>query len=161
MKYYMKQQVFSWTDKFYIKNEYGDDSYYVEGELFSWGHKLHVYDALGVEVAFIRQEVFTWKPRFYIEINGEVIAEIVKEITLFKPVYTLKGLPWQLVGDFWAHDYQLVSNDRLIMDLTKEWWTWGDSYCLDVIDPDNALYCLCVALAVDCVLEQQQNSHNH
>ena len=52
MKLYMKQKVFSWRDRFYIKDEYEEDRYYVEGELFSWGKKLHVYDMTGAEVAF-------------------------------------------------------------------------------------------------------------
>ena len=41
MKLYMKQKVFSWTDKFNIVDEQGNERYYVEGELFSWGKKLH------------------------------------------------------------------------------------------------------------------------
>ena len=44
MTLYMKQKVFSWSDRFTIKDELGNDRYYVEGELFSWGHKLHVFD---------------------------------------------------------------------------------------------------------------------
>ena len=32
MKLYMKQKVFSWADRFTIKDEYGADKYYVEGQ---------------------------------------------------------------------------------------------------------------------------------
>lgn len=44
MRLYIKQRAFSWTDKFSIKDEYGEDRYYVEGEFLSFGKKLHVYD---------------------------------------------------------------------------------------------------------------------
>ena len=44
MKLYIKQKVFSWGDKFTVKDASGEDRYYVEGEVFSWGKKLHVYD---------------------------------------------------------------------------------------------------------------------
>ena len=51
MKLYIKQKVFSWGDKFTVKDSNGEDRYYVEGEIFSWGKKLHVYDMRGNEVA--------------------------------------------------------------------------------------------------------------
>ena len=49
MKLYIKQKVFSWGDKFTVKDVNGEDRYYVEGEIFSWGKKLHVYDMRGNE----------------------------------------------------------------------------------------------------------------
>ena len=66
MKLYIKQKVFSWGDKFTVKDEAGRDCYYVEGEIFTFGRKLHVYDMRGREVAFIKQEVWSWMPRYYI-----------------------------------------------------------------------------------------------
>ena len=52
MKLYIKEKVFSWTDRFTVRDEQGNDKYYVEGEFFSWGKKLHVYDLHDREVAF-------------------------------------------------------------------------------------------------------------
>ena len=40
MKLYIKQKVFSWGDKFTVKDETGRDRYYVEGEIFTFGRKL-------------------------------------------------------------------------------------------------------------------------
>ena len=48
MKLYIKEKVFSWGDKFTVKDAYGEDKYIVEGEVFSWGKKLHVYDRTGI-----------------------------------------------------------------------------------------------------------------
>ena len=42
MKLLIQEKVFTWSDRFTVKNEAGEDRYYVEGELFSWGKKLHV-----------------------------------------------------------------------------------------------------------------------
>jgi len=157
MKLFLKQKVFSWRDRFYVKDENGNDRFYVEGEIFTWGKKLHIYNVNGTEVAFIRQKIFSWLPRYFIEIGGVVVCEIVKEFTLFKPSYRLEGLPWRLKGDFWAHEYKLDDNynERQIMSISKKWFTWGDSYELDINDPQNELLCLCVTLAVDCVLASQ------
>ena len=155
MKLYMKQKVFSWRDRFLIQNENGENRYSVEGEILSWGKKLRVYDMSGAEVAFIRQKVMSWLPRFFVEIDGRVVCEIVKELTFLHQKYRLDGLPWSLEGDFWAHEYSLTENGRPVMRLSKKWFSWGDSYELDIADPRNELLCLCVTLAVDCVLAMQ------
>ena len=84
MKLYIKQQVFSWADRFYIKDENGSDRFYAEGEIFSWGKKLHIYDLTGNEVAFIGQKLMSFMPRYSIEINGQVICEVNQKFTFFK-----------------------------------------------------------------------------
>ena len=149
MKLYLKQKVFSWRDRFFAKDENENDRYAIEGEIFTWGKKLHVYDVNGNEAAFIRQKVWSWLPRYYIKIDGRVVCEMVKECTLFKPSYRLDGLSWRLTGDFWAHEYSLTDGDLQIMRLSKKWFTWGDSYELDIANPHNELLCLCVALTAD------------
>lgn len=85
MKLYIKQKVFSWVDRFTIKDENGRDRYYVEGELFSWGKKLHVYSMDGNEAAFIQQKVWSFLPRYFVFVGGEQVAEIVKEFTFLRP----------------------------------------------------------------------------
>ena len=158
MKLYMKQKVFSWTDKFNIVDEQGNERYYVEGELFSWGKKLHIYDRTGREVAFIRQKLMSWLPRYYVEINGVVVATVVKEFTFIKPSYRVEGLPWTMEGNFWEHNYVMHDSVYEIMRLSKAWFTWGDSYELEIFNPANELLCLSVTLAVDCAVAQSQNN---
>ena len=96
MKLYLKQQVFSWRDRFFAKDENG------------------------TEAAFIRQKVLSWLPRYFIEIDGRVVCEIVKELTFFRQSYRLEGLSWHLEGDFWAHEYSLNDNGKQIMSLSKK-----------------------------------------
>jgi len=158
MKLYLKQKVFSFRDRFYVKDDAGNDCYYVEGEIFTWGKKLHIYDSNGRKAAFIRQKVMSWLPRYYVEINGRVVCEVVKEFTFFKPSYRVEGLSWRLSGDFWAHEYSLADSGRQIMRLSKQWFTWGDSYELNIADSKDALLCLCIALAVDCAMASQNSS---
>ena len=153
MKLYIKEKVFSWGDKFTVKDAYGEDKYIVEGEVFSWGKKLHVYDRSGREVAFIKQEVWSFLPRYYVFCGDRQIAEIKKEFTFLFPKYTIEGLGWEIDGSFMAHDYQITKRDRKIVTISKEWMTWGDSYELDIADPADELVALAVVIAIDCVTE--------
>ena len=151
MKLYIKQKVFYWADRFTVKDSSGNDRYFVEGELFSWGKKLHVYDMTGNEVAFIQQKVFSFLPRYFVYVNGEEVAEIVKEFTFFFPRYSIAGLGWDIEGSFMAHDYQITQNGRPIVTISKEWMTWGDSYELDITDSRDEIVALAVVLTIDCV----------
>lgn len=152
MKLYIKQKVFSWNDKFTVKDENGQDKYFVEGELFSWGKKLHVYDTAENEVAFIQQKVWSFLPRYFVFVNGEQIAEIVKEFSFLRPKYSIEGLGWEINGDFWAHDYEITRSGIPIVKINKEWMTWGDCYELEISDPRDETVAMAVVLTIDCVM---------
>ena len=158
MKLYIKEKVFSWGDKFTVKDQYGEDRYTVEGEVFSWGKKLHVYDRLGREVVFIKQELFTLLPRYHVFCEGVQVAEIKKEFSFLFPRYSIGGLGWEIEGSFLAHEYEITKNGRRIVSIRKEWMTWGDSYELDIADPADELVALAVVITIDCVTESKSGA---
>ena len=153
MKLYIKEKVFSWGDKFTVKDEYGNDKYFVQGEVFSWGKKLHVYDNVGREVAFIKQEIWSFLPRYYVFCGDEQIAEIKKEFTFLFPKYSIQGLGWEIEGKFMAHDYEITKNGDSIVSISKEWMTWGDSYEVNIANTEDEIVALAVVLTIDCVME--------
>ncbi|MEA4824441.1 MAG: LURP-one-related family protein [Clostridiaceae bacterium] len=152
MKLYIKQRVFSWADRFTVKDENGFDRYSVEGELFSWGKKLHVYDTSGQEAVFIREKVWSFRPRYYVSIDGQDVAEIVREFTFLRPRYYIEGVNWEIEGSFWAHDYEITREGRSIVTIHKEWMTWGDCYELNIADARDEILALAVVLTIDCVM---------
>jgi len=158
VKLYIKEKVFSWGDKFTVKDELGNDKYIVEGEVFSWGKKLHVYDMRGNEVSFIKQEVWSFLPRYYVFCGDRQVAEIKKEFTLFFPRYSIEGLGWEIEGSFMAHEYEISQNGRSIVSISKEWMTWGDSYELDIAKPADEIVALAVVLTIDCVTESNSGA---
>jgi uncharacterized protein YxjI len=156
----MRQKVFSWVDKFTVKDENETDKYSIEGEFFSLGKKLHGYDMVGKEAAFIQQKVFSFRPRYFIFVDGQQIAEIVKEFTLLRPKYSIEGLGWEIEGSFMEHDYGIVQSDRTIVTIHKAWMSWGDCYELDIADENDEIIALSVVLAIDCVTAARSNSSN-
>lgn len=160
MKLYMKQKVFSWNDRFTVKDAQGNDKYFVEGELFSWGKKLHVYDLQNREVAFIKQEVWSFMPRFYVFTGGRQVAEIRKLFSFLFPRYSIDGLGWEIEGSFWEHEYEIQKAGNPIVRIHKEWMTWGDSYELDIANPADEIVALAVVLTIDCVRAAQNSSNN-
>ena len=161
MKLYMKEKVFSFHDRFTIKDEHGWDKYFVEGELFSLGKRLHILDVHGQELALIRQQLFTLMPRFNLTVRGREIGEIRKEFTLFYQRYCVDSLGWEIEGNVWAHEYEIRRNGRPIVSISKEWLTWGDSYVLDILDPADEILALAVVLTIDCVKAAQAAASNN
>jgi len=150
MKLYIRQKVFSWRDRFAVKDEYQRDRWFAQGEILTIGRKLHVYDASGMEVAFIRQKLLSFLPRYFIEIGGKEY-EFVKEFTLLRPKYTIRNLDWTIAGNFFEHKYAVTNDRGDVMRISKAWLSWGDFYELDITDGQSELLCLCVALTIDCI----------
>jgi uncharacterized protein YxjI len=160
MKLYIKQKVFSWRDKFSVMDEKGAERWFAQGEFFSWGRKLHVYNAMGQEAAFIRQKLASFLSRYIIELDGQSYT-LVKHFTFFKPRFSVENTNWAMDGNFWEHEYAIKDgNDgnEYVMRMSKQWFTWGDSYELDIPDERNELLALCIALAVDCMNADQRNA---
>lgn len=155
---HMKQKVFSWTEKFTIKDALDNDRYYVEGELFSWGHKLHVINLANQEVAFIKQVILTFLPKFEVYIDDRLVVEVKKELTFFRPKYSLEGTDWTVDGDFWGHNYDISCPSGILASISKAYFTWGDSYQMDIADGSDEILVIATILAIDCVLSSQQSS---
>ena len=158
MKLYLKQKIFSIGDKFFVYDANGEERYRVEGQLFSFGKKLHVYDRNEREVAFIRQKVMAFLPRYYIEKEGVEIAEVVKKFTFFYPKYEINGLGWEIEGDFFDHDYEMVSGGQTVVTVSKQWFTLGDAYEIDIAPGVDEVTALAAVLVIDACLDDQKSS---
>lgn len=158
MKLYIKQKVFSWGDRFRIYDENEHDWYYVQGEVFSLGKKLHLYGTDDTELAFISQKVLSFLPKFYIHRNGTEYATVRKEFTLFRQKYTVDGPGWTVDGNFLEHEYVITDGTGTVATVSKRWFSWGDTYEIDISDRADEIAVLCVVLVIDAVLAQQSSS---
>ena len=50
------------------------------------------------ELAMVKQKLLTLLPKFSVIVEDEEIAEITKELTLFRPCYKVKGPGWTVDG---------------------------------------------------------------
>ena len=158
MKLYIKQQIFSWNDRFSVYDAYENELFTVEGELFSFGKQLAILDRNGNELYRIEQELFRFRPRYHVVRNGEVQATVVKEFSMFSPYYTVEGPGWEVQGDFFDHDYEITDGGRLVASVQKQWFTWGDTYEISVDDRAyDPTAVLAVAIIIDCVLDSRDN----
>ena len=132
MKLCIRQRVFSWGDTYDVYDENGNARYVVESQLFSIGHQLHVREKKsGREVGSIHQHFFAFTPGFDIVMNGQKVGVIKKRFALFLHSYDVDFRGWTCEGDLFGWDYRVLQGDREVMSISKELFTWGDTYVME------------------------------
>ena len=149
MKLLFKQRFFSWFDKYDIYNDAGDTVFTVKGQL-SWGKLLNIYDASGKYVGSLKQKVFSFLPTFEIYIGDRFIGTIQKDLTFFRPSFSLNCNGWYVSGNWAEWDYSIFAdNGESVAVICKEIFNWTDTYSINVHDSTNALAVLMIVLAID------------
>jgi uncharacterized protein YxjI len=153
MRYIMKQKLFSWGDDFYIKDEHERDVYFVDGKAFSLGAQLSFQDLNGNELAFIKQQFFAWGKTYEIFRDGELAAVVKKELfALFHHRFTV-DVPGpndlEAEGDFLDHEYAFTRNGSVVATVSKQWFSWTDTYGVDIADGEDPVLILASAVVVD------------
>lgn len=158
MRYIMKQKIFSFSDKFYIRDEFNNDIYYVEGQIISFGKKLSFQDTSGNELVFIKQKLLSFMPTYEIYINDSLYAVIKKEpFTLFNSKFDIEvfdSSSIRIEGNFLSHEYSFWKNDLQIARVSREWFTWSDVYGIDINDNENNPFILACAVIIDMICHQ-------
>lgn len=86
-----------------------------------------------------------------------MVAVIKKKFTMLKPKYIIEGPNWEVQGDFLSHDYTITDGGRPIVSIYKKWLSWGDTFELDIADESHEVLAIAVVLAIDAVMDSQQN----
>lgn len=144
-----KQRLFSWFDSYDIYDTFGNTVFVVKGQ-FSWGHCLKIFDSNGCEIGLIKERILTFLPKFEMYRNNVYLGSISKEFTFFKPKYNIDYNGWHIEGDFFEWDYSIISNTgATVATISKQLFNWTDTYVIDVVNDNDALYALMFVLAID------------
>lgn len=149
MKLLFKQRMFSWFDSYDIYDEAGNIVYVVKGQ-FAWGHLLKIYNASGSEIGCIKQKVLSFLPRFEMYIGNSYVGSICKEFSFFKPKFNIDYNGWHVSGDWLEWNYTILNSvNQTVAKVSKELWKWTDTYVIDILNPQDAVYALMLVLAID------------
>jgi uncharacterized protein YxjI len=149
----MRQKILAWGDDFTILDESGRDVFLVDGKAFSLGKQLSFQDLNGNELAFIRQRLLAWGPTYELHIDGALYAEVRKELFgFFKCRFTV-DVPGpddlEADGDFLDHEYRFQRDGRTVATVSKRWFSWSDTYGVEVADDRDTVTILCAAVVID------------
>lgn len=160
MRYQMRQRLFSFGDDFHIKNASGENVFFVDGKALSFGDQLSFQDLAGNELAYIQQKVLSWGPTYEIYRNGALQAVVKKELfTLFNCRF-LVDVPGpddlEAKGDFLHHEYVFSRGGQSVATVSKQWFSWTDSYGVEVADGEDDVLILASTVVIDMACHSRE-----
>ena len=163
MRFVMKQEFWSFGDDFVIRDGEGNDCYQVDGRAFSFGDKLSLMDMAGNELAFISQRLLSWGPSYEIHRPGHPATLVKKELfTFFSCRFAVDGPgddDFEASGDFLDHEYEISGNGGIAATVSKRWFSWSDSYGIEIADGEDPVLLLATAVVIDLVCHDGKKHH--
>ena len=164
MRYVMTQKLLSWGDDYYIRDEQGREVYFVDGKAFSIGGQLSFKDLDGNELAFIRQKLWNLRPTYEIHRGGELAAVVQRELfALLHHRFTV-DVPGpddlEAKGDFLDHEYSFTRGDREVATVSKRWFSFSDTYGVEIAPGEDDVLILASAVVVDQVCHRDDGKRH-
>ena len=155
---YIKQKAFSIGEKFTIKDEQENDVYYVEGSFMKIPKTFSIMNTTRDEIAHITKKTFSFLPKFHVDVNGKEVLTIKKDFSFFKARYTIDTADIEVQGNWWDMEFQILQQGEVVGKVKKEWFTWGDSYKIQILDEEIEAIIIAIVVAIDCVKADQAAS---
>lgn len=154
-KLYIKQKVLSLREKFTVTNEAGHDEYFVGGSFLKIPKRFVITNNLHEEVGVITKKTISLLPKFFVEVDGNEILTIKKELSFFKARYSIEGHNIEVQGNWWDMNFQVLQHGKLVGEVDKKWVSFGDSYEIRVLDESLEKIVLAIVIAIDCVKKSE------
>ena len=152
---YMRQRVFSLGEKFSVKDAEEKEVYFVEGSFLQVPKTFSIRDNTQNEVALITKKTFSFLPTFFVSVTGQETMTIKKEFSFLKARYSIDAAGIEVQGNLWDMDFEVYQNEKFIGAVSKKWFTWGDSYELQIADDEMEPLIVALVVAIDCAKAAQ------
>ncbi|MFC1410161.1 LURP-one-related/scramblase family protein [Streptacidiphilus sp. N1-12] len=154
MKFLMRDRMFSIGDDHWITTEHGDKAFLVDGKVLRVSDTFELKDPTGVKVAVIKKKIVSVRDAMRIERDGDTLATVKKKLfTPFRDKYEAHladGREYEVHGDFLDHEFDIDDEGgHRIARVSKKWFSFRDTYGIDIEDGQDIPLLLCVAVCVD------------
>jgi uncharacterized protein YxjI len=159
-RYKIRQNLISIGDDFWIENEQGKRVFKVDGKVLRIRKTLVFEDAKGRKLAQIQERLLAIRDTMAIEdANGDQIATVKK--ALIAPlrdrwsVNVKNGHDLDVQGNIFDHEYAITQGRKQIAQVSKQWFTFTDTYGVEVASGQNDILILAVAIAIDMMAHEE------
>lgn len=165
MRFLLQEKLIALGNDFHIRDEYGRDVFFVDGRVFSLGDKLSFRDMDGNELAFIRQKLIALRPTYEIYRDGQLAATINKALfSMFRDRFTI-DVPGpddlEARGNFWDYEYEFTRSGQPIARVSKRWFSFRDTYGIDIADGEDAVLILAAVVVIDQISHDDKQRQQH
>ena len=161
MKLYVNEKLFSFHNRFYVKDENDKDVYEISSKIISLGDKTTINDMEGNKVAYIEQEILHLTPHYNVYINDILEFQIIKKFQLFKNDYTLNN-GYRVDGNFFMLDFKVFDDNNIqIGSIKRKFISIGDKYEIEINDISKKEIVLAIIVAITNDVNRSQNTSNN
>jgi uncharacterized protein YxjI len=62
-------------------------------------------------------------------------------------------------GNWMDMNFQVLHQERVVGEVGKKWFSWGDSYRVQILEEEMETMILAVVIAIDCVKADQADNN--
>ena len=154
MRYLLRQNILSWGEAFTIRDESERDVFQVTRTVFAIGEQLSFSDTQGKELAFIKR-IFGWNATYEIHRDGAIVAMVTHRTFSFPRHRFIVDVPGpndlEVEGNLTNHEYEVRRGDRVVATVSKRWFSWRDTYGVDIAEGEDDVLVLVTAVLIDMV----------
>lgn len=161
-RYIFKEKFFKITDKYWIKDEDGNDSFYLDQDFTFMGYRVAVYGPDRQRLFRIEKKILSLLPKFFV--NFEEGSEMVvnKRFTLFRKsidVDTDFGTI-NLKGSIWDYNFIISLDGQKIGEVSRKFISLTDQYALTVYDEDYTLAMIALVICLNKIHDDEESAAN-
>jgi len=145
--------MFALGEDFTIEDDSGRPAFEVDGKVMTLREKFELKDRSGNVVATIRGKLVSLRDKMDILRDDRVAATVTK--ALFSPlrakfrVDVAGGEDLRIDGSIFDHEYTIRRGDDVVAQVSKRWFTFTDTYGIDIAPSEDDALVLAIAVALD------------
>jgi uncharacterized protein YxjI len=149
----MRQKMISLGEDFTIEDGDGNPAYEVDGKVMTLRETFELKDLKGNVVATIRGKLVSIRQKMDILRDDAVAATVTK--ALFSPfrdkfhVEVADGDDLTIDGSILDHEYTIERGGDAVAQVSKRWFSFTDTYGIDIADGQDDALILAIAVALD------------
>ncbi len=159
--FYLKQKVFSLTDRYKVFDDNQNIIFHVKSKAFSIRNKMKFIDQSNDMVVYnFRRKLFRIMPVYeMLDADLNVIATVRRKFAFFRPKVLVEkeGMSFNIEGNYYAHSFQIFNDANEVASVTKKWLSWGDSYQISINDDRNEAFYLALVILIDRMFHERKN----
>jgi uncharacterized protein YxjI len=153
-RYKIRQKLFSIGDDFWIEDQDGRRVFKVDGKALRLRETLIFEDLSGKKLCQIQERWLPIRETMAIDgPDGEQIALVQKAlITPLRDRWSVKvknGPDLGVQGNIFDHEYTIKQGWNKIAEVSRKWFSFTDTYGVEIDSGQNDILILAVAIAID------------
>ncbi|MBP2015307.1 LURP-one-related/scramblase family protein [Anaerococcus degeneri] len=161
-RYIFKEKFFKITDKYWIKDEDGNDSFYLDQDFTFMGYKAAVYGPDRQRLFRIEKKILSLLPKFFVNFEDGSEMLVNKRFTLLRKsidVDTDFGTI-NLKGSVWDYNFIISLDGQKIGEVSRKFISLTDQYALTVYDEDYTLAMIALVICLNKIHDDEKSAAN-